>query len=96
MTEAKTSSGPSSAFPGTCAGVMDRIELPVALRAKGSVRVKRAIGDGAEARNFGINLVELPAGARSALPHWRSLQNEHLNPGSSSFPRLAKRNAAPV
>ena len=41
-------------------------------------RRKRALGDALGLRNFGVNLVELPPGALSALRHWHSRQDEFV------------------
>lgn len=41
-------------------------------------RVKQAVGNAAGLKNFGINLVSLEPGSRSALRHWHSLQDEFI------------------
>ncbi len=41
-------------------------------------RVKQAVGNAARLKNFGINLVSLEPGSRSALRHWHSLQDEFI------------------
>ncbi|GAB4149618.1 MAG: cupin domain-containing protein [Cyanobacteria bacterium J069] len=41
-------------------------------------RVKRRLGDAAGLKNFGVNLVTLEPGARSALRHWHQRQDEFV------------------
>jgi uncharacterized cupin superfamily protein len=76
MTEAKTSAVHSSVFLARVVAPRIGSNYPPPLRDKVSTRVKRALGDAAGLRNFGVNLVELPPGAWSALRHWHSRQDE--------------------
>ncbi|HEY9600848.1 MAG TPA: cupin domain-containing protein [Allocoleopsis sp.] len=39
-------------------------------------RTKKRLGDAAGLKNFGVNLVKLEPGSRSALRHWHSSQDE--------------------
>ncbi|HEY9729523.1 MAG TPA: cupin domain-containing protein [Chroococcales cyanobacterium] len=39
-------------------------------------RTKKRLGDAAGLKNFGVNLVKLEPGSRSALRHWHSRQDE--------------------
>lgn len=41
-------------------------------------RVKRRLGDALGLSDFGVNLVELPPGAASALRHWHSAEDEFV------------------
>lgn len=41
-------------------------------------RVKRALGDVAGLKNFGVNLTELPPGAWSSQRHWHEKQDEFI------------------
>ncbi|MCR6631546.1 MAG: cupin domain-containing protein [Magnetospirillum sp.] len=41
-------------------------------------RVKRRLGDALGLSDFGVNLVELPPGAASALRHWHSAEDEFI------------------
>lgn len=41
-------------------------------------RVKRRLGDALGLTDFGVNLVELPPGASSALRHWHSAEDEFI------------------
>jgi uncharacterized cupin superfamily protein len=41
-------------------------------------RVKRALGDAAGLKNFGVNLTELPPGAWSSQRHWHEKQDEFI------------------
>ncbi|MBW4618714.1 MAG: cupin domain-containing protein [Cyanosarcina radialis HA8281-LM2] len=41
-------------------------------------RIKQRLGDAAGLKNFGVNLVELAPGSRSALRHWHSQQDEFI------------------
>jgi uncharacterized cupin superfamily protein len=41
-------------------------------------RQKQALGDALGLKNYGVNLVRLKPGARSALRHWHSLQDEFV------------------
>jgi uncharacterized cupin superfamily protein len=41
-------------------------------------RAKQAVGNAAGLKNFGVNLVSLEPGSRSALRHWHSLQDEFI------------------
>lgn len=43
-----------------------------------SGRVKQRLGDAAGLKNFGVNLVTLEPGSRSALRHWHSHQDEFI------------------
>ncbi|MBW4606537.1 MAG: cupin domain-containing protein [Hassallia sp. WJT32-NPBG1] len=41
-------------------------------------RVKQALGNAANLKNFGVNLVKIAPGSRSALRHWHTLQDEFI------------------
>ena len=41
-------------------------------------RIKQALGNAAEIKNFGVNLVKLTPGSYSALRHWHSKQDEFI------------------
>jgi uncharacterized cupin superfamily protein len=41
-------------------------------------RIKRRLGDALGLTDFGVNLVEVPPGARSALRHWHSAEDEFI------------------
>lgn len=41
-------------------------------------RLKRRLGDALGLSDFGVNLVELPPGASSALRHWHSAEDEFV------------------
>jgi len=51
---------------------------PETLRAKVAGREKRMLGDVLGLKNFGVNYVRLPPGARSALRHWHRRQDEFV------------------
>jgi uncharacterized cupin superfamily protein len=51
---------------------------PEPLRSKLVGREKRPIGDALGLKNFGINHVRLPPGARSSLRHWHARQDEFV------------------
>ncbi|ALF53286.1 cupin [Nostoc piscinale CENA21] len=41
-------------------------------------RVKKALGNAAGLKNYGVNLVTLAPGSRSALRHWHTRQDEFI------------------
>nr|WP_254658076.1 cupin domain-containing protein [Pleurocapsa sp. PCC 7327] len=41
-------------------------------------RVKKRLGNVAKLKNFGVNLVKLKPGSRSALRHWHTKQDEFI------------------
>jgi uncharacterized cupin superfamily protein len=41
-------------------------------------RIKQRLGDAAGIKNFGVNLVTLQPGSRSALRHWHTKQDEFI------------------
>lgn len=41
-------------------------------------RIRKRVGNAAGLTNFGVNLVELQPGSRSALKHWHSRQDEFV------------------
>jgi uncharacterized cupin superfamily protein len=41
-------------------------------------RIKQRLGDAAGIKNFGVNLVTLEPGSRSALRHWHTKQDEFI------------------
>ena len=51
---------------------------PEPLRGKVAGREKRALGDALGLKNFGVNCVRLPPGARSSLRHWHARQDEFV------------------
>jgi len=51
---------------------------PAPYKAVCEAREKRALGDAAGLRNFGVNLVHLPPGAGSAHRHWHTRQDEFI------------------
>jgi len=52
--------------------------IPEPLRSKIGPRERRVLGDPLGLKNFGVNLVRLPPGARSALRHWHARQDEFV------------------
>ncbi|HXV23594.1 MAG TPA: cupin domain-containing protein [Alphaproteobacteria bacterium] len=69
---------------GLPAGVIDPARVPARrttsypdpFKAAVAGREKRALGDAAGLRNFGVNLTRLEPGAASALRHWHERQDE--------------------
>ena len=68
---------------------MPKIDIPLVVPRKGSSypapfaqfvaeRSKRALGDAAGLRDFGVNLVTLPPGAWSSQRHWHSAEDEFV------------------
>jgi uncharacterized cupin superfamily protein len=51
---------------------------PDPFKARMAGRVKQALGNAAGLKNFGVNLVSLEPGSRSALRHWHTLQDEFI------------------
>lgn len=51
---------------------------PPQFQAAVAGRVKRRLGDALGLSDFGVNLVELPPGAASALRHWHSAEDEFV------------------
>nr|WP_321508380.1 cupin domain-containing protein [uncultured Celeribacter sp.] len=51
---------------------------PPPLHKKTQSRIKRALGDAAGLRQFGVNLTTLPPGTSSALPHWHQKEDEFV------------------
>jgi uncharacterized cupin superfamily protein len=51
---------------------------PEPFKALMAGRVKQALGNAAGLKNFGVNLVSLEPGSRSALRHWHTLQDEFI------------------
>lgn len=51
---------------------------PPEFQAAVAGRVKRRLGDALGLSDFGVNLVELPPGAGSALRHWHSAEDEFI------------------
>lgn len=51
---------------------------PAAFRDRVAGRVKQSLGNAAKLTNFGVNLVKLAPGSRSALRHWHSQQDEFI------------------
>lgn len=49
---------------------------PSNFKAQVAGRSKQRLGDAAGLQNFGVNLVRLAPGSRSALRHWHSRQDE--------------------
>jgi uncharacterized cupin superfamily protein len=49
-----------------------------ALRSATAGRSKQALGDALDLQTFGVNLVTLEPGARSALRHWHTRQDEFI------------------
>src|SRR5215469_16414173 len=43
-----------------------------------AARVRRPLGDAAGLKDFGVNLLELPAGAWSSQRHWHSQEDEFV------------------
>ena len=52
--------------------------LPEIFHARAAGRSKRALGAALGLKNFGVNLTRLAPGARSALRHWHSRQDEFV------------------
>ena len=53
-------------------------DYPEPFGSQVGARRKRALGDALDLRNFGVNLVELPAGALSTMRHWHEKQDEFV------------------
>jgi uncharacterized cupin superfamily protein len=51
---------------------------PEQFKALVARRVKQRLGDAAGLKNFGVNLVKLAPGSRSALRHWHVRQDEFI------------------
>lgn len=51
---------------------------PPEFQAAVAGRIKRRLGDALGLSDFGVNLVELPPGASSALRHWHSAEDEFV------------------
>lgn len=51
---------------------------PSNFKAQVAGRSKQRLGDAAGLQNFGVNLVRLAPGSRSALRHWHSRQDEFI------------------
>jgi uncharacterized cupin superfamily protein len=51
---------------------------PEPFKALMTGRVKQALGNAAGLKNFGVNLVSLEPGSRSALRHWHTRQDEFI------------------
>lgn len=51
---------------------------PEPFRTKLAGREKRPLGDALGLKNFGVNHVRLPPGARSSLRHWHARQDEFV------------------
>lgn len=49
---------------------------PSIFKAQVAGRSKQRLGNAADLKNFGVNLVRLAPGSRSALRHWHSRQDE--------------------
>ncbi len=77
MTQAPTPPKPPALDPDT---VQPRIgsSYPEPFAKAVADREKRALGDAAGLKNFGVNLVRLPPGAISSQRHWHSRQDEFV------------------
>ena len=53
-------------------------DYPEPFGSRVGARRKRALGDALGLRNYGVNLVELPAGALSTMRHWHEKQDEFV------------------
>jgi uncharacterized cupin superfamily protein len=51
---------------------------PEQFKALVAGRIKQRLGDAAGLTNFGVNLVKLAPGSRSALRHWHARQDEFI------------------
>jgi uncharacterized cupin superfamily protein len=51
---------------------------PEPFRSRMGDRAKRRLGDACGLTKFGVNLVQLGAGAQSALRHWHTLEDEFV------------------
>ncbi|MGV2828982.1 cupin domain-containing protein [Myxosarcina sp. GI1(2024)] len=51
---------------------------PEAFKPLVAGRIRKRLGNAAGLTNFGVNLVELQPGSRSALRHWHSHQDEFI------------------
>lgn len=60
--------------------VPDRIgsNYPQVFQSLVAGRVKKRLGDAAGLKNFGVNLVRMEPGSRSALRHWHTRQDEFI------------------
>lgn len=52
--------------------------FPEPFRSRIGPRVRQRLGDALGLSQFGVNLVTLPPGARSALRHWHTLEDEFV------------------
>ena len=59
-------------------GVTTGSSYPAPFADQIGARRKRALGDALGLTNYGVNLVELPPGARSSMRHWHSRQDEFV------------------
>ncbi len=77
MSNAESTLKPPALDP---AAVPERVgsSYPAPFASQVGGRRKRVLGDALGLRNFGVNLVELPPGALSALRHWHSRQDEFV------------------
>jgi len=63
---------PATVHPRIGSGYPPPFDQPVAAREK------RALGDAVGLKNFGVNLVRLPAGTASSQRHWHSHEDEFI------------------
>ena len=77
MTQTPTPPKPPALDPNT---VLRRIgsSYPEPFAKAVAMREKRALGDAAGLKNFGVNLVRLPPGTSSSQRHWHSRQDEFV------------------
>lgn len=57
---------------------IEKSNYPVPYQEKVRGRLRRRLGDALGLSNFGVNLVTLRPGARSALRHWHTHQDEFV------------------
>lgn len=58
---------------------------PEPFKSRVAARRKQRLGDALGLKNFGVNLTTLPPGARSALRHWHSHEDEFIYVVSSEL-----------
>jgi uncharacterized cupin superfamily protein len=75
MSEAAVAGGPIDPM---AVEAVEGSTYPEPFASQVGARRKRALGDAAGLRNFGVNLVELPPGAVSSMRHWHEKQDEFV------------------
>ena len=76
MSETRSAVKPPALDPSTVA--LRPGAYPPPFDAEIAGREKQPLGDALGLKNYGVNLVRLKPGARSALRHWHTLQDEFI------------------